>query len=253
MGCTREVVSRATYAWMHRRQWLCVSAYRTGWLADARSGDGKCGQTVLVWPHFPPEVGAVSESVLERLPATFTYSAARREGLSDRALYALRSRGAIDQIARGLYRRADLAVDADLDLIEIAYRAPEATLCLASALARHGLTDLIPASIDVALPRPRRPPRAQAPVTWHRFDPATFDLGRDEFSMDGEMSIGIYNPARCIVDAFRLRHREGPELGREALRRWLSTPGAHPAELLAMAKHFPHAAPTVRDTLEVLL
>ncbi|MQA83913.1 MAG: hypothetical protein GEV03_04580 [Streptosporangiales bacterium] len=173
--------------------------------------------------------------------------------MSDRALYALRDDGAIEPIGRGLYRRRDIAEPADVDLLEIAHRAPEATLCLASALARHDLTDLIPATIDVAIPRGRRRPRTRAPVTWHRFDPETFGVGRGEMRLDERTAIGLYSPERCIIDAFRLRHREGPELGRTALRRWLARRDVQPSALLAMARDFPHAERALRETLEVLL
>lgn len=234
------------------------------------------------------------------------------------------------------FRRADTAGGADPDLLEIAYRAPHATLCLTTALARHGLSDAIPARIDVALPRGQRRlvgqmlarlrhihdamvaldeliadqlkpwtrdiellmtipgvgpktaqvfiaetggdmsrfgsparlaawvgvapamhesaghrspagtrqgnkwlasmlveaatavsrPRTQAPVTWHAFAADTFDLGRDELQLTKETSIGLYDPARCIIDAFRLRHLEFPETAIEALRRWLRRRGS---------------------------
>jgi hypothetical protein len=45
--------------------------------------------------------------------------------------------GFVDQIARGLYRWAD-APEIDQDLLEIAHRVPRGTLCLITALARHG-------------------------------------------------------------------------------------------------------------------
>lgn len=194
-----------------------------------------------------------SENALAKLPRTFTYTEARRSGISNKALYAMRHRGEVEAIGRGLYRRAQGAPEADTDLLEIAHKAPEATLCLATALARHDLTDLIPASIDVALPRQRRSPRVQAPVTWHRFDAATFELGRDRFDVDPTTTISIYSPVRSIVDAFRLRHQEGPDLARDALRRWLSRRDSHPAELLEMARHFPHAERGLREALEILL
>ena len=95
------------------------------------------------------------------------------------------------------------------------------TICLASALARHDLTDQIPTRIDVALPRGTRLPKVSAPVRWHRFAPATFDLGRDVIALDGGYTLGLYSPERSIVDACRLRHLEGDELGREALKAWL--------------------------------
>lgn len=187
------------------------------------------------------------------LPSTFTYSKARRAGLSDRRLYALRDQGLIEAIGRGLYRRADATMSADLDLMEIAYRAPLATLCLVSALARHDLTDIIPASIDIAVPRGRRRPRVQAPVAWHVFAPATFEIDRVALRLDEQISIGIYGPVRCILDAFRLRHQEGSELATDALRRWLAHPGSQPSTLLEMARHFPQAEPALRTALEILL
>ncbi|MQA07713.1 MAG: hypothetical protein GEU98_04000 [Pseudonocardiaceae bacterium] len=187
------------------------------------------------------------------LPNTFTHREAEQRGVSDRRLYALRDAGAVEPIGRGLYRRADASELADVDLLEIAFRAPEAILCLASALARHGLTDLIPPAIDVALPRGRRRPATQATVSWHVFARETFHIGRDDLPVDAQTSIGIYDAQRCIIDAFRLRHREGPELAHTALRRWLTRPGAQPASLLDMARQFPRAEPALRKALEILL
>ena len=86
------------------------------------------------------------------LPATFTSAEAAQFGVSRRRLLALQEEGTIERISRGIYRRTDAEI-ADFDLIEIAIRAPKATLCLTSALAQHDLTDTIPSAIDIALPR----------------------------------------------------------------------------------------------------
>lgn len=196
---------------------------------------------------------AVAEDSFGSLPATFTYAEARRGGLSDRVLYRLRDTGMIESIGRGLYRRTDVETSADFDLVEIARRAQRATLCLTSALARHALTDEIPAVIDVAVPRGQHRPAVGAPVAWHVFDPDTFDLDRGDLALDGQTSIGLYGPQRSIVDAIRLRHREGNELGYTALKRWLTRPGASPAELLAIAGRFPQAGKALREALEILL
>lgn len=195
---------------------------------------------------------AREEAVLRRLPSTFTYSQAMAAGISRWRLYRLRDQGAIDLVSRGLYRRCE-AEEVDLDLIEIARRAPLATLCLTTALARHGLTDEIPSRIDVALPRGRHRPVTTAPVAWHSFDPVTFEVGRTTLPLDPETSIGIYNPERSIIDAIRLRHREGPDLVYGALKRWLRQRGAAPSTLLAMARHLPQAERPLREALEILL
>jgi hypothetical protein len=197
--------------------------------------------------------GPTAERSLRRLPATFTYMQARRLGVSKRSLYQLRDAGLIEPMGGGLYRRADTGPTVDIDLVEIAHRAPQATLCLTSALARHGLTDEIPATIDIALPRGQHRPATAAPVKWHLFDPDTFEIGRAQLSLDDPTSVGLYGPERSIIDAMRLRHLEGPELAYTALRRWLGRRGSSPAELLAMAHRFPQAERALREALEILL
>ena len=185
------------------------------------------------------------------LPDVFTHADARRAGISDRNLYRMRDRGDINRIARGIYTYPGF--EADPDLVEIAIRAPKATLCLTSALAYHDLTDDIPMAINVALPRSQRPPKTEAQVTWHRFDSDTFDIGRTTTPVTDRLAIGIYSPTRTIVDAYRLRHLYGTDQALEALKRWLRISGNKPSALLDMASRFPKSAPAVRSTLEILL
>ncbi|MEU8020948.1 type IV toxin-antitoxin system AbiEi family antitoxin domain-containing protein [Micromonospora haikouensis] len=136
----------------------------------------------------PAEQSGGGDGSLARLPATFSYSEALAAGISEWRLYRLRDQGLIESLGRGLYRRRD-AEATDLDLVETARRASAATLCLTTALARHGLTDEIPARIDVALPRGRHRPVTVAPVAWHWFDPATFQIGRTELPLDPERAV----------------------------------------------------------------
>jgi predicted transcriptional regulator of viral defense system len=186
------------------------------------------------------------------LPAVFTYSEARAAGLSAERLYAFRDQGVLDQIGRGLYRWAD-AEEADQDLLEVAHRAPRGTLCLVTALARHGLTDTIPPQIDIAVPRGSRVPALRQTISVHVFARETFDVGREELTIADNLSIGIYSPVRTLIDVIRLRHREGPDVAWQALRRWLARKGSQPAALLAMARRFHGAEKAVRDALQVVL
>ncbi len=55
-------------------------------------------------------------------------------GLSHHRLYGQRHSGELEQIGRGLNRKAGRGVGR-LDLLEVAKRAPRATICLLSALA----------------------------------------------------------------------------------------------------------------------
>ena len=125
------------------------------------------------------------------LPSVFTYSKARAAGISAERLYAYRNEGLVDQIGRGLYRWAD-APELDQDLLEVAYRVPRATLCLSTALARHGLTDAIPDRIDIAISRGRRVPALRRVIAVHVFASKTFDIGRDEIDVGDGISSMLF-------------------------------------------------------------
>jgi len=189
---------------------------------------------------------------LVNLPNAFPYAAARAAGLSDRRLRKLVGLGTLERLGRGAYRKSDASI-ADLDLIEVALRVPDATLCLTSALAHHDLSDAIPAAIHIALPRSQRPPKVTAPVAWHRFRDDTFTFGREQMAVDDGLQLGVYSAERSIIDAFRLRHTQGEEVAVEALKRWLRRPGATPATLLGLARSFPKSEPSLLRALRVLL
>lgn len=189
---------------------------------------------------------------LDLVPALFTYREAIQAGISKRHLYAMRGAGEIEQVARGIFMRSDSDELVDLDLGEIAIRAPNATLCLSSALVRHDLTDANPTAIDIAVPTDSHRPAVSPPVKWHRFDAETFTIGRNLLPIYGERNIGIYNAERCIVDAFRLTWSEGDDLAYIALRRWLSRRGSKPAALYEMARNFPKALPAILKAVQTL-
>ena len=190
---------------------------------------------------------------LEKLPAgAFTQSEAARAGVYSRALYRLRDSGQLEQVSRGVYRLTTAPV-ADLDLLEIVKRRPHATLCLASALAHHGLIDAIPSRTQVAIPRGQSVPATLAAVHWHSFDRETFLIGREEMLIPGtDERTGLYSAERSLVDAFRLRGSEGYETGIEALKAWLKRSDARPATLLELARTIPRALGPVKMALEYL-
>lgn len=193
----------------------------------------------------------MTEPLINGLPTTFTAAQAEQGGLTRRGLTSLQLDGAIERIGRGVYRRSAAPL-VDEELLEIAVKTHRPTLCLISALARHELTDQIPSKHDVAVPRGEWQPAVSAAVRWHKFDRATFDVGRTEIEIDAEYKIGLYDAPRSIIDAFRLRHTIGPDVANEALRRWLRG-GGRPTELLRYAKSFPRARPAVLNVLQILL
>jgi predicted transcriptional regulator of viral defense system len=195
-------------------------------------------------------------TALTRLAARtkpFTYSQALELGFSDRDLHRLSADGTLARLGRGLYLFESATVGLDLDLLEISLRAPAATLCLTTALARHGLTDEIPPHLDIALSRGTRPPASSLPVDWHSFASKTFEIGRERLKLGVGTNIHIYSAERSIIDAFRMRHQEGSDLAYMALKTWLKRKRSHPSDLLSMARSFPRTLPVLRNAFEILL
>ena len=190
----------------------------------------------------------------EDLPEIFTHAEARSLGVSDRTLYRWRvDVGLVEQIARGIFTVPDLIADANL--IELAVRSPSATLCLTTALAHHDLSDEIPRRIDAAIPRcstPTESDLARLVASLRRGD-VRRRAGRETLIVHGDLTIGIYSPARSIVDSFDFVDPYGENQAIDAVRRWLAKRGNHPSELLDTARQFPVAEAPLRRVLQALL
>jgi hypothetical protein len=207
--------------------------------------------------------GSPPDGLLAGLPEAFRFGEVAALGVTEARLRRWLAEGLVERVGRGAYRRAGTTV-ADLDRLEVALRAPRATICLVSGLVEHDLVDDNPGVLDLALPRGTWQPRLAAGVRWHSFAVATFDLERSLIPASGPGAggaepggdgavVGLYGPRRCIVDVFRLRHEVGPEVGVEALKRWLRRPGSQPGQLLELAGSFPAALPSLTEALRVLL
>lgn len=193
-----------------------------------------------------------TDALLLALPAAFTRHEALGSGMSAALLKRLTTEGSLERFTHGLYfNERDGLIE--LDLAEARLRAPLATICLASALVRHGLVDEVPARIDLAVPRGSHLPAFRAPVAWHKYDPDMFDVGRQTETIARGLEIGIYDAERSIVDAFNPRLELPREQAIEALRAWLRRRGAQPSLLLRIAQYWPHARAGLIDVLQVLL
>ncbi|QSB06032.1 type IV toxin-antitoxin system AbiEi family antitoxin domain-containing protein [Natronoglycomyces albus] len=190
---------------------------------------------------------------LDELPATFTLPEVIAAGGSRRAVYSWRDSGKVVQISRGVYRKADAAETAYLDVLAAARRAPRGVVCLVSALALHELTDEIPPAVQLAVPRGVNPPSiTYPPVETHRFDAATFDIGKQLFDVAPGESVNVYSPERAIADAMRLRHLVGENVALAALRSYLAEKRGQPAELMNVARSLGRAS-VLADAMRVLL
>lgn len=187
------------------------------------------------------------------LPDLLSYRSLPDAGLTRRQFDRLIDTGEFEKIAPGQFLRAGAADDTTAAWMAIVAKRPRATLCLLSALSIHDLTDEIPASSDIAVPRGAKSLIVwTAPITWHRFDTATFDVGRTDYALPGGRSIGLYSAERTIIDLFRLRHDWGSDLAIGALKRWLHA-GGSPSILLGTARAFPKVRSALQNALEILL
>lgn len=190
--------------------------------------------------------------MVEELPASFTTSQAEEFGVARWRLYRLRDEGEVVSLSRGVWRRAEAPPTAHESLLAVTLRAPHATVCLLSALAFHGLVDVIPTVVDLAVARGRhRPAIDYPPVQVHVFDADTFELGRQQVEVAPNETVPVYDPVRSVVDAVRLRTQVGTDLAYGAARQLLGRRRSAAGELAAMSQALRCAGP-VHKLLEVL-
>lgn len=139
-------------------------------------------------------------------------------GIHTDTLYTLRDRGRIVELVRGLYRLAEVGEPEHPDLAVIAACAPNAAVCLISALSYHGITTQIPSAVHLAVPRGSyHGIRLAVPVIVCRIDPKTFNP-RIETHKVGGLPLKVYSVPRSVVDCFKFRNKLGPDVAIEALR-----------------------------------
>src|ERR1700722_1599213 len=141
------------------------------------------------------------------------------QGIHPAALYRLLEDGKIIRLARGLYRLTSTQEFSNPDLAVVAAKAPDAVVCLISALSFHGITTQVPRAVYLAVPRGRyaRLRMRTPPVRIYRFDAPTFDQGIEPHAIDG-IPVRIYSVARTVVDCFKYRNKLGLDVAVEALR-----------------------------------
>ena len=157
--------------------------------------------------------------VFRRHGGTLRTTQALDLGVHPAALYALHDAGELVRLARGLYRLAGAAEFDDPDLAVVGARAPDAAICLTSALAFHRITTQIPAAVHLAVPRGSysRLKLDPLPVRVYRFDPKTFESGLEVHDVGG-LKVNVYSAARTVADCFKFRNKVGLDVALEALR-----------------------------------
>lgn len=142
-------------------------------------------------------------------------------GIPRAYLQRLCARGVLEQVDRGLYRLATAPVSELSSLAELSKRAPQAVICLLSALQVHGLTSESPHAVWVLIDRHARAPRSTSiRLEVVRASGAARDHGVETRVIDG-VKVKLTTPAKTVADCFRYRRHVGLEVALAALKDYL--------------------------------
>ena len=158
------------------------------------------------------------EEIFRRCGGQLRMSEAIAHGITRYMLYALKDRGVIEPVSRGIYRLRELPPFDNPDLVTVSLRFPNAVVCLISALAYHGITTQIPHEISVAVPRNSRVPSLDyPPIQVHRFSQEAYKRGIETHLLDG-VPVKIYSREKTLADCFKFRNKIGMDVVLEAVK-----------------------------------
>ena len=157
-------------------------------------------------------------------------------GITATTVSRMERAGEVVRLARGLYQLPNAALDAQQSLAEAARLVPKGVICLASALAFHGLTDQMPPKVWIAIGRKDwRPRLAYPPIRIARFSDELLHRSVERKKIAGT-PVPVFGVAKTVADLFRYRRTVGDALAIEGLREALRQRKATPAEIAREAE-----------------
>ena len=201
---------------------------------------------------FVHTVQATVADLQDLAPRTFFRARDAAElGVHSRALRRLVEEGAVERIARGLYRVASAEPTENYTHAAVCARVPHGIVCLLTALRIHDLGTQMPGRVWIAIPHKARAPRLpELPVRVVRFSGVSLRYGVVETTFEG-VPARITTPARTVVDCFRFRNVVGLDVAIEALRDALYDRKATVGQIWRAAQTC-RAQSVVRPVLEAL-
>ena len=155
---------------------------------------------------------------LARRRGSITRREVAEHGIHTQALSRLVSAGALERVSRGRYRLPDAPITEHHGLALVAAAAPNAVVCLLSALSFHEIGTQLPHEVWVAVDRRARRPSISWPrLRVVRFGGAALTEGIETHRVEGE-TVRVYNVAKTLADLFKYRHKIGLDAALEALR-----------------------------------
>lgn len=175
-----------------------------------------------------------------------------RLGIHWMSLKRLVDQGVLVKRARGVYEAAEPRISQHDSVIEVATRAPNATLCLLTALRLHDLTTQSPFEVWVMVDRKARKPAIEyPPVRVVRASGKALTEGVETIALEGN-SLRVTSIAKTLADCYKYRSLVGVDVAVEALREAWRDKRASMEEITAAAK-VDRVAAVMRPYLESLL
>ena len=157
-------------------------------------------------------------------------------GVTFRQLQSLVAEGVVEKMASGLYRLSAIEPTELETVAMVGSAAPNAIVCLLTALRIHEIGTQSPHEVWIALDRKsRKPVRLPARVRIFRFSGAMLTYGVVKRRMLG-VPVSITSPARTVVDCFRYRNKVGIDVAMEALRDAVRSRKASVSEIVRAAE-----------------
>ena len=161
--------------------------------------------------------GAETLIDLARQQGIISASDAAALGINRGWLPRLAAAGRLERIARGRYRLVTSEVSEHHTLAVTAGIAPNAVICLLSALQYHEIGVQSPAEVWIALKRGSwRPQPDYPPLRVVHLSEPSFSAGVERYEIEG-LQVPIYSVAKTVADCFKFRHQIGLDIALEAL------------------------------------
>jgi predicted transcriptional regulator of viral defense system len=140
------------------------------------------------------------------------------DGISRQQLKRLTVRGALERVGRGLYSVPGTNITRHHSLVETCMRAPNAIVCLSSALQFHNLTTQCPNEVWIMIDKRARTPKlAYPPIRVFRASGEALTSGINIHQIEG-VPVSVTNIAKTVADCFKYRNKIGLDVAIEALK-----------------------------------
>lgn len=180
----------------------------------------------------------LATSIFRKAGGILTMSEAVSLGVHRRELYALRDKGNLEVVSRGLYRLIEMPAPSLPDFIPVAKKIPSGVICLISALAFHEITTQIPHFVYVALPsQAHKSAISYPPMRYFWYSQKLLTTGVEEHKIDG-CTIKIFDVEKTLVDCVKFRNKIGMDVVLEALKMYWKSRKTNLEKLFEYAKLF---------------